>query len=417
MNINYELSSMNSRKLPFSIPSAVWERIVRIERLLSRWLGWNEDEQWTHAGLVEAINKTIEAELFSREEIECQLEAIRNQLSEGVLLAWTQKVLTNNPELSLRLTQSEFFNRIVFCLHAGNIPLSGFQDVLVIMLSGFCYRGKLSKQDPWLLASLLEEFSQSGFPVEGYSISLDALPLLPSANYLFFSGSEESLFRLQDVFQNSGLFQLDHPVKMLTRSASGSVALLIQQTLQESSQKLSPTSDDESWIHLVNATHRYTGKGCRSVSTILSDRSLKASSDHLLEAAKKEGFLSATPTPDIRYEVAYGLAKNRSQLLIGPILYCEEPGWSVRPGLVHWIYIDPALSKTEKSKKVSEYLHRYSAQIQSVFLPDDLVTIYMEVFREESILFSTESLSSAQNPPLDWKPDGVDPLEWLWIQI
>ena len=49
---------------------------------------------------------------------------------------------------------------VFYALHAGNLPLVGFQDVLAVLLSGAGYAGKLSRKDPWLIASFFDVLRQ-----------------------------------------------------------------------------------------------------------------------------------------------------------------------------------------------------------------------------------------------------------------
>ena len=81
----------------------------------------------------------------------------------------------------------------VLCLHAGNLPLVGFQDALGTILSGANYSGKLSKKDPYLLPTWLDALKDIGLEHSmHYSTSLDPFDGL-QAHKVLFAGSEQSV--------------------------------------------------------------------------------------------------------------------------------------------------------------------------------------------------------------------------------
>jgi hypothetical protein len=216
----------------------------------------------------------------------------------------------------------------------------------------------------------------------------------------------------------------NRPPIMLTRYSSGSVAIVQKKDL------FSNEGVNRFLIDLFFSCSMYSGRGCRSVSTVLSEISLqewitvlKEKSNLYESLIEVSEYLGNQPDEALQYEKAYGGAKERVQLAIGPILFVDEPGWSSRPGIVHWIQSD--------AKEMVEYLRRHRSRIQSIFISEsksssatvsELKPISAESNESklETILqsagFETESLSSAQKPSIDWKPDQIDPLEWLLRQ-
>lgn len=423
---------------PDLLPDVARKRVVQLQKQLRNWLSKGKDGHWSHPGLLEAIRKTTESGFFTLQEITYQLESIAEQISpfaeqispsqsknlrsqnEDPLMNWVERVW-NLVRKSDDITQ---VRPIVLCLHAGNIPLAGFQDVIAVLLAGFKYRGKLSRKDPWLLESLLFELQKAGFAIDSYSTDLAKLSREATADYLFFSGSENTLPLLETMLEQSGQSDPERPPIMLTRYASGSVAIVQKKDLftNEDSDRLS--------TDLFFACSMYSGKGCRSVSTVLSEISLlewitvlKEQSNLYKSLREASEYLVVQPDEALQYEKAYGVAKERVQFAIGPILYVDEPGWSSRPGIIHWIRSD--------AEEMVEYLRRHRSRIQSIFISDikssSVTTSALKSnsaesndSKLESILqsagFQAESLSSAQKPSIDWKPDQVDPLEWLLRQ-
>ena len=91
----------------------------------------------------------MEEGLFSFEDIKFQIRALKENIDSGQVKEWAKRA-----ELGERKNS---FNQKVLCLHAGNLPLVGFQDALGTILSGADYFGKVSRKDPYLLPTFLEK--------------------------------------------------------------------------------------------------------------------------------------------------------------------------------------------------------------------------------------------------------------------
>jgi hypothetical protein len=107
-------------------------------------------EKWLdheNSSLQKAIRQTVDEGLFSQHDIEFQLSVLRENIANGDIREWV-----NRSELS---DEQNAKGQKVLCLHAGNLPLVGFQTALGTILSGAEYYGKLSRKDPYLLASFL----------------------------------------------------------------------------------------------------------------------------------------------------------------------------------------------------------------------------------------------------------------------
>lgn len=406
-------------------PIKAYDRIRNLSVILSNWLAKDSKGKWRHLGLQSSIQKTVEAGFFTKHEIEYQLESILSQFTldhSDALLIWAKRTwdtLSNSETIRAKYSVTGWIDSrqkqpTVLCLHAGNIPLAGFQDAIVVLMAGFRYRGKLSRKDPWLLASLLEELEKNGFAIDSYSTDLKELKRETVPEALFFSGSESTINRITSLLEEYGQFNTAMEQFWLTRYASGSVAII------ESKGLFSEDPSENAIEDLLFACSMYSGRGCRSVSTILSDISLKEALPSLERAGKYfkiEDLFSWSerehPTELIRVEAAYGIAKERTQFQFGSVLIVDEPGWSTKPGIIHWIQSD--LNGTIR------YLLHHRNKIQSIYLSDRNTlssqtneSQYQDHLEEAG--FKPEKLSSSQKPSLDWKPDQVDPFEWLLRQ-
>jgi hypothetical protein len=104
--------------------SRVDQHIEEIGEVIADWLKPDNRD------LKNAIDQTVDENLFSFEDIKHQILHLRKSLTDENLKKWAR--LSN-------LKYKALSDKTVLCLHAGNLPLVGLQD------SAGCgsYRGKL----------------------------------------------------------------------------------------------------------------------------------------------------------------------------------------------------------------------------------------------------------------------------------
>jgi hypothetical protein len=207
-------------------------------------------EAWLHPenkSLQKAIAQTVEEKLFSKEDIEFQLTVLRQNIQNKEVGTWAARSGLND--------QQNARGKSVLCLHAGNLPLVGFQTALGTILSGADYHGKLSRKDPYLLASFLDELSKTGSSQTIlYNTHLQAFENL-LAEQVVFAGSDASV---PAVKQEINALQAAKPnARYLIRTAKFSIAYIDEW-------------NEEVKTALVEALLRYGGKGCRSVGVVVS---------------------------------------------------------------------------------------------------------------------------------------------------
>lgn len=419
--------------------------------------------QWLDgpSGLDEAIRRTVEDGLFPEEDVTFAVDHLRESLTIGVLERWWKRAGydhdfgpekdsdsdsdsviasdsdpnpnptpdfspdSNDKSISESKTDTDSepgrSPLKILCLHAGNLPLVGLQDVIAVLLSGNRYYGKVSRKDPWLLASFLEMCRQAGIPeFADYGKDLNRFSNL-KADAVLFAGSGSSVPKVRAELDR--LQAVHTGTKYLIRTAQTSVAYIERKD-----------SADE----LFEAVTRYRGRGCRSVSVVVSPMgldqyNLPGTSDKVLNQfppitrrlPRAEQKSRTHPEPEIKpefqkkpepepepkfnshhqhqsdrdraqlYRIAYAWAVGKPFRRVGSWLFLEtgdaDQAGKAGAGVVLWIRGD------EDTVDV----------VRSV-LAGRLQTVYNDSGRGEF-----EPLEKAQRPDADWKPDGLDTLQWL----
>lgn len=318
--------------------------------------------------LKEAIDKTVEEGLFSLEDIKFQIRTLKQKVDSGQVEEWARRA-------KLSETQNAMGQKVL-CLHAGNLPLVGFQDALGTILSGADYFGKFSKKDPYLLASFLEKLKANGIETTiNYSKELSEFKDL-NADKVLFAGSEESvepvkkkLFKLNAVNQET---------EFVIRSAKFSMAYL-------------DNEDPGTLRDMIEAVFRYGGKGCRSVAVIVSPYSLSKVKCHFTDYVEEFWLKNPQhkkPADNLAYQFAFNKAIERDQAWLDDFLVQETDEFPDQEFTLNWVQGD--------HEKLKELQHYFGSSVQSVYRTGENI---------EGI--KTEFLSQAQTPDLWWEPDGI----------
>ncbi|MDR8390138.1 hypothetical protein NC796_03230 [Aliifodinibius sp. S!AR15-10] len=349
----------------------------RIDALLEttgKWL--NKDNEY----LSVAFDKTVREDYFSFEDVKHAVLAIRDSISETAIREWADQAGLSDATNAV--------GENVLCLHAGNIPLVGFQDAFATILSGATYYGKISRKDPYLLPTFLNEVKKTGaftdFDIQ-WVHNLEHLEGLQTDRILF-AGSEDSVPGVKESITNLGLEKQD--TKYLIRTAHFSMAYL---------EDKKPRSMED----LVEAIFRYGGQGCRSVAVVVAPFGLddmKCEFTDYIESFWLDNPQHKKPGPKLEHRFAYNKATERPQAWLDDFLL-QEGGLELDQDFIcYWVQGD--------DQKMGELATKFGEQLQSIYITDPDTTI-------PGFENRTEYLSDAQNPPLAWKPDGVDTLQWL----
>lgn len=316
-----------------------------------------------------AIRNTVDNGLFPHHDIQFALNHIKRSVTPEALQFWVSKV--SNEEKTNQ--------KNVLCLHAGNLPLVGFQDIVAVLLSGHRYFGKISRKDPFILMDFIQFLqNKNRYSVGICSTNLDDFSGL-HADVLLFSGSESGAAAVQQRLSVMGTI---HPeTELLIRTAHASAVWF--------------DPDLHGWDDLAEAIFRYEGRGCRSVAAIFTPenptevlRKLQISGDDFL----KKNPLIKPLSPLVKYRFAYNQAIEKASVLCGNLLVeCGSPS----------LKKDHVVSITKGSfRDALQFSEKAGSSLQTLY-------------SNATHLAHAEPLSQAQTPPIYWKPDGVDPLDFL----
>jgi len=280
-------------------------------------------------------------------------------VSGSLLVVKKEPLTTNNKQ------------QTVLCLHAGNLPLVGWHDVVSVCRAGCEYVGKLSKKDPHL-----GEWIREWMPEARISTDLDDFAGL-RADAVLFSGSSDSvsivLKRLKEIHA------IHDKTRYLIRTAHTSMAWV-------------DSLDVVTMMDLAEGIARYDGQGCRSVRYVYSPFPFSEAKNALLAAS--EGFSDRELFARNLYRSAYLKSIGKEVVKVGKLIVTDsDPLWD-DDDLVVW--------KQESREEMLSHSERLGSGLQQLYHTKEII----EGGR-------WEPLSQAQKPPLDWRPDGVDVVSWL----
>lgn len=347
---------------------------VEIAEQVQTWLN-------SSSGLTRAVEKTVQANLFSRQDIQFQLDVLRQTVTPEALTTWAERSGLQPGHLS---------RRRALCLHAGNLPLVGIQDLLVCLLTGISYTGKVSRKDPWLLPSLLNDL-HSRLPDLNLTWSTDLEDLEGTrADVVLFSGSDRSIPGVEELIRELSLAKTG--ARRLIRTAKYSMACI-------------DSDDPYSLSMLAESVFRYGGQGCRSVAIVVAPFDLdeiKCEFTDYIETFWLNQPQHKKPEPSLFYRYAYNRAVEHPQAWLDDFLIEQTRRKPDHDHLLTWIHDTPDI--------VPELEEWLGPELQSIYVP------YRQL-RIPGLQREVEYLSEAQKPPIDWQPDGVDPVEWLLANI
>jgi hypothetical protein len=367
---------------------AILERASQIERVLENWL--LGDYKYI---LDSAIEKTISDGLFAKSDVLFAINHVKNSVLNGEIVRWVDEV-TSKSEASVDgnrtsnlIKSTTKIDKRVLCLHAGNLPLVGLQDLIATLASGHQYCGKLSSKDPWLLESLVKVFK-----LMGVEFQLETSTDIHHFNHKqfskwMFSGSETSLKSIKP--------------QLLSHQIILPQALSLMRVAHFSAAHI-PDWNDECIPDLMEGMLRYRGKGCRSIAIVSTDVRLSEVKPQLEAAARvwyKRNGTSMVSSEIKNYRQAYNAAVGIHQVDIASHLIQEGIPTPDYPEIIYWI----PLIKPEQLKIT---FGRNLQQVYSCSKPE--VTTSSNIIDIEPVYLS-------QRPLIDWKPDQTDPLEWLFI--
>jgi hypothetical protein len=347
------------------------EHIERLQGAVDDWLNPGNYQ------LKKAIDRTVHDGLFSFPDIKHRIQSLKKSLKKESLNHWLEMN---------KLIPGSLKDFSVLCLHAGNIPLVGVQDVMASALAGMKYRGKISRKDPYLLPTLLDKLKTHDI-LEKALWSTDIRDLSDSrADLVMFSGSSRSVNPVRKTIRQHRLAKDN--AEYLIRTAHYSVAVM---------EKTDPAAME----NLVEAVFRYGGKGCRSVAVVFAPFSLdsvKCELTDYIEAFWLKNPQHHKPMPSLFHRFAYNRAAGHPQSWLDNFLIEQTEMPPEHDFVLHWV--------GGEMEKVPRFIEKYGAGLQSVYVPRKGMQI-------QGLNLQPELLGRAQSPPVYWKPDGMDTLAWM----
>ena len=331
--------------------------------------------------LKNAIEKTVEEGFFSFPDIKHRIRVLKSTLRKIDLETWAERS---------GLKYQSLINKNILCLHAGNIPLVGLQDLLAVALTGGQYNGKISKNDPYLLPTAIQKFEEYEMIEETqWSHNLQYFTE-KKMDAILFAGSQDSAARVKSLLESLRMIQSDTP--SLYRTAHYSIAFV-------------EDNNPETMQDLTEAVFRYGGTGCRSVAIVVAPYHLndeKCRFTDYVEAFWLRNPQMSQPNESLFYRYAYNKAIGIPQAWLNDFLIEENHSHPKQKFILYWV--------KGGINELSELTEKYKNGLQSVYSTSSFIG-------EEVSGYRIEPLSQAQEPPFWWKPDKIDTISWLQKKV
>lgn len=349
--------------------------IEKVSKTIDEWL------QPDNTDLKNAIDRTVEEDLFSFQDIKHQILVLKSTLKKKNLQIWAERS---------GLEYNSLHQKKILCLHAGNLPLVGLQDLLAVILAGGDYHGKVSKKDPYLLQSLLKKFIEFDLIIGNrWSTKLDEFSE-NKMDAVLFAGSELSAGEVESSLKSWSI--IDDKTPTLMRTAHFSIAFI-------------ENNDRETMEDLTEAVFRYGGTGCRSVAIVVAPFRLndeKCGFTDYVESFWLKNPQHQKPSESLFQRYAYNRALEIPQAWLNDFLIEENVSHPKEKFLLYWVNGD--------FETLEKLVNEYSDGLQSIYSTSNHIS-------KQVGEFIIEPLSQAQSPPIWWKPDQVDTINWLQKKV
>lgn len=308
---------------------------------------------------------------FTAEAVDYAINTTMARLRAGAMEAWVAGRLPSE-------------STDVAVLNAGNIPLVGLQDFLAVVLTGHRYHGVVSSKSPALLPAFADTLKEL---VPALMIRFtDVKTALNNSRALIATGADATTATIAAEAERCGIDR----DRQLLRGTRYSVAVVDG---GESTEDLDGIAAD-ALVH--------EGRGCLNVSIIFAPRGLDTAPQMRAFRRIRTRFPAHPSTVRLlRHEERLFKATCRPyESIPGVLLLRGEPNPG-RPGVVVW-------SEYEGLSEVEDWIERNEKRLQVVIKRYELDLRRSVV---EAWLPGT-----SQNPPIDWKPDRKDTVEFLNFQ-
>lgn len=355
--------------------SELQTHIENVSKAIIEWL------QPDNSDLKKAVDQTVENNLFSFQDIKHQILVLKSTLQKKNLEIWAKRS---------GLEHYSLYRKKILCLHAGNLPLVGLQDLLAVVLAGGDYCGKISKKDPYLLPTIIKKLSEYNLIEKNqWSLNLDDFSGI-QMDAVLFAGSKSSANEVRSSLRSLKI--IDDQTPTLMRTAHFSIAFIEDR-------------DPQTMEDLTEAVFRYGGTGCRSVAIVIAPFHLdseKCDFTDYIESFWLKNPQHQKPDDSLFYRYAYNRALEIPQAWLNDFLIEENVSHPKEKFLLYWVKGD--------FNTLSDLVKEYENGLQSVYSTSNYIG-------KEVGGYHIEPLSQAQAPQIWWKPDQVDTIKWLQKKV
>ena len=328
---------------------------------------WREP---TFGARVTAIEETLTLpNTFTAEAIEFAVDQLMAELTREKLTNWVGGRRAINPST-------------VAVLGAGNIPLVEFQDWLAVTLVGHRFVGALSSRSNRLLPAFAATAGLGD--VTRITVFDEALA---QADVLVGTGATETTATLRERAIVAGL----SAEQLLLRGSGFGVSVL---TGSESSDDL---------LDLAEDCLLHEGRGCRNVAVVWVPAG--TAPDRFLEsAATFRGVFPGHPKTAAGLRIPKAMLEARGI----PCAYADDLSFLVSRGPAE--VLEPCHLRWCEYSDIGDPVEWIARQGQHVQV---VTTSRRKVGAASPFGAQVARLGSAQRPPISWKPDGVDTIDFL----
>ena len=312
----------------------------------------NEDNRFTEEGLIFAVNQVM------------------GQITKGSLRAWLGDRAPGHP-------------MTVGVMEAGNVPLAALQDYLAVLIAGHSFVGTVSSRSPHLLPAFAREVAGLGGP-EARFVGREAL--FAGVEAIIASGTDETREAVAVLCDGAAI----PPARRLLRGNRFGVAVLDGRE-----------SEDE-LIGLAEDALLHDGHGCRNVAIIWAPEDL--SPDAVLDAfAVFRGTVPVHPATagSLKMQQAFLKAVDAPHAHADGMAFLVSRGDPEvqPPGHVRWV---PCADIAQASAWITAERDRIQVVVARPSVLERLPEGWAHTVP-----------GTAQRPPVDWSPDGIDTIGWL----
>lgn len=325
------------------------------------WLLKNDSPQLELA----ALKSEYKNPWFTAENIQLSIQSIaENFLNKSKLDNWLADYEVKNPS----------HQKTIGLIMAGNLPLVGFHDFLIVYISGHKAQIKLSSKDEYLLPCIVSKLAELDSEVSQHIFFVDKITGVDAA---IATGSGNSARYFEYYFRG---------IPHIIRKNRHSVAVV------------NGEETDEELIGLGKDIFQYFGLGCRSVSALFVPENY--SFKRMMELFKDQWLYLMDHSKyrnNYEYNLACAMLDNKKQIVGDSVLLFEETSNISRIACLHY----------------QHYVNLLEVNKSLMVRKNELQCIATTTKLNKNLKALQVPFGNAQQPELSDYADGVNTLKFL----